>query len=179
MLGNSSTSFLEMHGILFSSLKSKTLRPPSVVVVTNLSNCLYLLLVSIQQMPFRTFDSHRISIARRSNILISPLEYPAHTHLSDLLNEFPNATDQQSLAPFTDSILTTGVVFCRGSHTLTQPSWPPVTISGSKKKTIARNIKHRRKTFLSKHRFCLLGKICKWCSEWNHRFYVIDYRSRC
>mmetsp|Transcript_69846 Transcript_69846/g.221266 ORF Transcript_69846/g.221266 Transcript_69846/m.221266 type:complete len:221 (+) Transcript_69846:383-1045(+) len=88
---------------------------------------------STPQTPFFTLVSHRTRFVRRSKSLTSPLSYPASTARSSSLNEFPNATVQQSLAfsGFSGSRVATGASSCRVSQMQTRPSRPQVASSGA------------------------------------------------
>ena len=84
---------------------------------------------SIPQTPFFKFVSHKNICVFKSNIFTSPLSYPAATTLCYELCALPKATVQQSgvTSDSAGSNEITGV-FCRGSHNLTDPSLPPLTI---------------------------------------------------
>mmetsp|Transcript_9467 Transcript_9467/g.16271 ORF Transcript_9467/g.16271 Transcript_9467/m.16271 type:complete len:230 (-) Transcript_9467:275-964(-) len=112
---------------------SNTWNCDSSVVTENLFIWISLRSNSTPHTPFPTFVFHRSFPMRRSNIFTSPLSYPARIHLSSSLNEFPNATDQQSRMWFISvgSKTVTGASGWRVSHTATRPSRPPVTISGA------------------------------------------------
>uniref|UniRef100_A0A182MCN9 Uncharacterized protein n=1 Tax=Anopheles culicifacies TaxID=139723 RepID=A0A182MCN9_9DIPT len=95
---------------------------------------------SIEQIPFFTFVSQRSFKLRRSTIFKSPLSYPEQTTRSTGLYESPNPTAQQSRRSsaflLAGQIFATGSFGCRGSHTFTVPSRPPVTISGAPQFTV-------------------------------------------
>lgn len=81
--------------------------------------------------PRPTQHSHRRALARKSKSLTSPCSYPAAMHRSCALCACPKHTAQQSRrsASVAGWSAATGPSPQRGSHTRTQPSRPPVTIS--------------------------------------------------